>query len=238
MEETVCFPWFKLWDSKHISSFWSHQRADPLQRSSPLLSAVRTSPLGLGRTLLEEYDVLFHCFFVFFLHLTAPLWYGINIYVCIGLEGTIFYLRWIRMIRERSLFKVKNQIWSPTENGSETVKSRRKLLFIHSSIPLIRFPLIVKPPSLLEIKLSEDWAIFKLCGAARKPGGEEAGRPGVRVCVCEPHRLLDWIDGLGYDLPQLESLTASFILHERMWRTAVGKQPYTPWKTITRLCGL
>lgn len=120
------------------------------------------------------------------------------------------------------------------------VKSRWKILFIHPFIPLICFPVVVRPPSLLEIKLSEDRAIFKLCRAARKPGGEEAGRPAVPVCVCvrEQHRLLGWIDGLGYHLPQLESLTASFILHERMWRAAVGKQPYTPWKTITRLCWL
>lgn len=74
------------------------------------------------------------------------------------------------------------------------VKSRRKLLFIHSFIPLICFPLIVKPPSLLEIKLSEDRAIFKLCRAARKPGGEEAGRPGVRVCAraAQSSRLDRW----------------------------------------------
>ncbi len=43
---------------------------------------------------------------------------------------------------------------------------------------------MVRPPTLLEIKLSEDWTIFKLCRAARKPGGEEAGRPAIHVCVC------------------------------------------------------
>lgn len=134
MEETACVPWLKLRDSKHIF-FWSHQRADLLQRSSPLLSGVRTSPLGLGRTLLEEYDVLFFCFF---LHFTAPLWSATNIYVCIGLEGTIFYLRWIRTIRERSLFKVKHQIWSPAENGSESGKIQTETFIyplFHSTHP-------------------------------------------------------------------------------------------------------
>lgn len=79
------------------------------------------------------------CFvFLFFLHFTAALWSATNIYVCIGLEGTIFYLRWIRTIRERSLFKVKHQIWSPAENGSESGKIQTETFIyplFHSTHP-------------------------------------------------------------------------------------------------------